>query len=960
MKKPFSPVFVARLLLIHLGLWLGGSAAWAATLAVTPSAISNQYAGMITLAITGLTNGETVTMDKFLDANTNGVIDGGDLLGQRFQLTDNQVSLIGGATNVNVPGDSNPAVSNITTLLNFESIDLEHIVGSYLFKLSSPTARFTPVTNTFNITNSAYLQSFTGQVRSNGTATAVANAIVIVFRANTEGNFIGGTVANNSGNYTFKAPPGAYMLAAFKSNFVGDFTASAVSLGAGGTVTTNVNAIPATRTISGRVADAGDTNTPLPGSFVILESTNGLVAITFTDTNGNFNAPVTASSWKVSPQERDTALHGYVGFQSSIPVNTSAGSVSGVNILLPKGTAMIYGSIQDDLGNPLPGADVYGEDQDTYQYASDGVSDANGNYAVAALAGNWNANLSSDDPRLTNYVYSGNLGTTLLTSGQAVRQDFVLKRATNHITGYVRNNLSNPIAGVSVFANANINGTNFNSGNATTDGSGNYTLNVGNGTWQVGVSCGCSDCNDSLSAQGYQCVNNQPVTIAGNNGVANFTAQPCGPLQVTTTSLPAGTVNSFYSFQLQASGCNQPFTWSLSPGSGPLPSGINLNGDNLGGTPDTAGTYNFSVRVIDNNFNTADKGLSITINPGLQVITTSLPNGTSGVFYSQQLQATGGQLPYNWYLPGGSINLPPGINLSTSGVLSGTPGATGVFNFQVAVYVDNPYQEANQSLSLTINAGSSPLQVTTTSLANGTNGLAYNQSINATGGQPPYRWAVANYSADLPPNLTLATNGVLSGTLATSGGPFYFDVEVTDGAASTAYQTLSLYILSPPLPPLVITNVSLPIGTVGAAFSAQLGATGGQPPYTWSLATGSANPPPGLTLYSSGLISGTPTTNKVSTFKVQAIDANSTTTNKILSITINPKPTLTALNRTGNQFQLRLTGATGQLYTVQFATNLANPNWFSLLTTNPSATSVTIFDLNATNSARYYRARVEP
>ena len=39
---------------------------------------------MITLAITGLTNGEAATMDEFLDANTNAVIDGGDLLMQRF------------------------------------------------------------------------------------------------------------------------------------------------------------------------------------------------------------------------------------------------------------------------------------------------------------------------------------------------------------------------------------------------------------------------------------------------------------------------------------------------------------------------------------------------------------------------------------------------------------------------------------------------------------------------------------------------------------------------------------------------------------------------------------------------------------------------------------------------------------------------------------------------------------
>ena len=650
MKKTFPLLFLSRLLLIPLGLWLGVSVAWAATLSVTPSAISNQYAGMITLAITGLTNGESVTMDKFLDANTNAVIDGGDLLMQRFQLTDNQVSLIGGATNINVPGDSNPGVSNITTLLNFESLDVDHIVGTYLFKLSSPTARFTPVTNSFNITNSAYLQSFTGQVRSNGTATAVANAIVVLFGTNSSGNnFTGGTVANNSGNYTFKAPPGAYMLTAFKSNFVGDFTASAVNLGASVTVTTNVNAIPATRTISGRVADAGNTNTPLPGSFVVVESNDGLVAITFTDTNGNFNAPVTSNSWEVGVNDSDSALHGYVRLNNGMNVITTTGSVAGVNILLPKGTAMFYGSIKDDLGNPLPGFDVYGEDQDTHQYQSAGVSDANGNYAVVALAGNWNANLVNDDPRLTNYLYSDNFGPTLLVNGQAVRRDFVLKFATNRITGYVRDNLSNPIAGVDVYANATLNSTNFSAGNATTDGSGNYTLNVVNGNWQVGVSCNGGD--SSLSAMGYQCVNNQNVNILNGNGVANFTVQSCGALQITTGSTLSGAqVGQFYQIQLQANGCNQPFDWDLAPGSLPLPDGLDMNSPNgyITGTPSTAGTFNFTLRVSDNTLATATLAVSLTIAPvsvPLQVTTTSLPNRALNTFFSQLLNATGGQSP---------------------------------------------------------------------------------------------------------------------------------------------------------------------------------------------------------------------------------------------------------------------------------------------------------------------------
>ncbi len=871
MKMPFPRLFVARLLLIQLGLWLGGSAAWAATLSVTPSAISNQYAGMITLAITGLTNGETVTIDKFLDVNTNGVIDGGDGLMQRFQLTDGQMSLIGGATNVNVPGDSNPAASNITTLLNFESINTEHIVGSYLFRLSSPTARFTPVTNTFNITNTAYLQSFTGQVRSNGTATAVANAVVILFGTNTSGNnFVGGTVADSSGNYIFKAAPGTYQLAAFKSNFVGDFTAPPITLGAGVIMTTNVNAIPATRAISGRVADAGNTNTPLPGIFVVLESTNGLVAITFTDTNGNFNAPVTASSWKVNPQDPDTALHGYVNFQNSIQVDASTGSVSGVNVLLPKGTAMFYGSIKDDLGNPLPGFDVYGNNQSTYQYQSY-VSDANGNYAVAALAGNWNANLVGDAPRLSNYVYAGNLGITLLTNGQAVRQDFVLKLATNHITGYVRNNFSNSIVGVSVFANANINGTNFNTADATTDGNGNYTLNVINGTWQVGVSC--SGGNSSLSTLGYQCVTNQQVTIAGNNGVANFTAQPCGALQITTGSpLPGGQVGQFYQLPLQANGCNQPFNWDLAPGSLPLPGGLGMNSPNgyITGTPTNAGTFNFTLRVSDSTLVTATQLVSLTIAPAnvpLQVMTTNLPTGTQGVFYSQSLNASGGQPPYSWYLPGGTITLPPGtMSLSTNGILSGTPTAGGTYNFWVGVQDSTFSAVATQYLSLTINAGSSPLQVTTLTLPKGTVSGSYNTQLGASGGQPPYHWTLPLGSAPLPSGLLLATNGIISGTCTTTGS-FPFIVYLADAGSASVYQPLQ--------------------------------------------------------------------------------------------IIVNPRPTLSfPAKPSASQFRFQVNGVAGQNYTIQASTNLIN--WSSITVTNSPTDVFTVLLTSGTPAQSYYRVMVGP
>src|SRR5213594_2503891 len=86
-----------------------------ASVSVTPARASNFYSGVITLQITGLATGETVRIDRFVDFNTNDIVNNAvDLMVQSFLVTDNQASSIGGATNANVVYDSNPANGAIT------------------------------------------------------------------------------------------------------------------------------------------------------------------------------------------------------------------------------------------------------------------------------------------------------------------------------------------------------------------------------------------------------------------------------------------------------------------------------------------------------------------------------------------------------------------------------------------------------------------------------------------------------------------------------------------------------------------------------------------------------------------------------------------------------------------------------------------------------------------------------
>ncbi len=159
--------------------------------------------------------------------------------------------------------------------------------------------------------------------------------------------------------------------------------------------------------------------------------------------------------------------------------------------------------------------------------------------------------------------------------------------------------------------------------------------------------------------------------------------------------------------------------------------------------------------------------------------------------------------------------------------------------------------------------------------------------------------------------------------------------------------------------PLQITNNTLPKATIGVPYSVQLVAAGGQAPYNFELASGSAALPEGFQLNSTGLISGMPTTHTNVNFTLQLTDFNSAVTNKTLALVVNPRPFLNALSWTTNRFSMLLTGVSNQNYTLQGSSNMIN--WTSvLITNNKIANSFFVADPKATNSHRAYRVLVGP
>jgi len=187
--------------------------------------------------------------------------------------------------------------------------------------------------------------------------------------------------------------------------------------------------------------------------------------------------------------------------------------------------------------------------------------------------------------------------------------------------------------------------------------------------------------------------------------------------------------------------------------------------------------------------------LSVTKTPGaLEITTPSLPNGEVGKTYDvTTLAAMGGKTPYTWSLATG--NLPAGLSLnSTTGDISGTPTTAGDFTFTVRVE-DSSTVKKTAVKSFTVNiAAEGALQITTTSLPDGTNSVAYDATIKAVGGIGTYTWSIS--AGSLPAGLTLnAATGVILGT-PTTKGDFSLGVKVTDSAspANNDIQNLTIHI----------------------------------------------------------------------------------------------------------------------------------------------------------------------
>jgi hypothetical protein len=292
------------------------------------------------------------------------------------------------------------------------------------------------------------------------------------------------------------------------------------------------------------------------------------------------------------------------------------------------------------------------------------------------------------------------------------------------------------------------------------------------GTYQIGLEARIVGNLATPDRVGFICYN--PVKI-----------NPPGTLVITSAPFPDAVAGSHYSAPvLKSTGGVQPVSWDI-PGN-PLPPGLSLGplSGVVSGIPTTLGMYTFTVRATDvavPSPHTATRDFTVNVTKTLAVATSGLDGAAVGRSYAQPLQASGNVGTVSWSILAGSLGTDLMLDAST-GVITGTPTATGTKNFTVQVadsaLVGPPaITTATKDLSILV---VDALSISTTSPLPNTQGSEpYSQTLQATGGLLPLTWTLPSTSPPLPSWLSLSPTGVLSGNPA-GPGTFSFTAQVTD------------------------------------------------------------------------------------------------------------------------------------------------------------------------------------
>jgi hypothetical protein len=492
MKFSIQP-FLASLL---LGAWT--LRATPLSITISPTTITNNYVGSILLTISNLSSaGVTVRVDRFLDVNSNGLVDANEWAAQSFYVTDGQEPLIGGVRNSNVPGDDDGlANQTIQSHVPYPSVDLvlEHISGQYIYRVTDLGNGQTAMA-IMGIAQQVLPQGVTGRVFAAG-GTPLANVPVVVGQQTGNDGF--GTVSDSNGHFTIYATSGEYQILTV-------YPGQLANAGAGLTINPNAfasdnltNIATDGTTISGQVTDSV-TAKGLPGIAIQAQTSSGLATIIATGTNGDYTLMVNSNQWELEFGGGEGVILGYCrGPVHKISVDATSGSVSNANFQLIKGNALVYGTVTTPQSNAVPTVDMQASDTNNAIFNGQGLTDANGNYSVAIVAGGDSVEPNSSD--LLGFISPQDIFFTV-SSGQAVQENFVLQPVTAFLSGVVMDNFGNPIGNIELIADPTNDPTGSLNESFQSAPDGSFSVGVGAGAWNLFVECNTANSSNLISEE---------------------------------------------------------------------------------------------------------------------------------------------------------------------------------------------------------------------------------------------------------------------------------------------------------------------------------------------------------------------------------------------------------------------------------------------------------------------------
>lgn len=398
----------------------------------------------------------------------------------------------------------------------------------------------------------------------------------------------------------------------------------------------------------------------------------------------------------------------------------------------------------------------------------------------------------------------------------------------------------------------------------------------------TGVKCGSSACTYVTST----------LVSTDPDSTFRINSAPYSAPNVVALAAQSNAVTDTVSLQMAvASGSGvPPFAWAVTAGS--LPTGLALSPTGLisGTIQDPAGSYSATITVTDAFLRTDSAVVTWTVKPAVK-LTNPGPQATlTTQNVNLALAATGGDgAPYTYSVVDAS--LPPGLIMSSAGVITGRPTKTGDYVAKIKVFDKTGTRFGTDTFGWSVSYP--PLAISDPGTQVDTiNAPITGLQLVAAGGSGTYGWA-DKFPATLPPGLSISPSGLITGT-ATSVANYSVTLTVTDTGPNpvtpkSTTATFSWMVVARP----TVTSPGNATVSVGAQLNAPLTTTCPNSPCTYVINGG----PPGVSITNSGVITGTvggsATTYANVTISVTDSD-NATTTTPAFTVVVKARPTVTA------------------------------------------------------------------